>query len=62
MKEAILRADGDSVLYLVADDVAENPEKYCLEFCSDWLRNSPDAERYRAAGQYVIRKRISLSI
>ncbi len=47
MKEVILSADGDSVLYLVPDDVAENLEEYCLKFCSDWLWNSPDAEKYR---------------
>ena len=47
MKKVILSADGDSVLYLVPDAVADNLEECCLEFCSDWLRNSPDAERYR---------------
>ena len=26
---------------------AENLEEYCLKFCSDWLWNSPDAEKYR---------------
>ncbi len=29
------------------DAVTENLDEYCLELCSDWLRNSPDAERYR---------------
>ncbi len=48
MKEVILSADGDSVLYMVPAAVADNLEEYCLKFCSDWLRNSPDAERYRA--------------
>ena len=47
MKEIILSADGDSVLYLVPDAVAENLEEYCLKFCSDWLWNSPEAEKYR---------------
>ena len=32
---------------MVPNDVAENLEEYCLEFSSNWLRNSPDAERYR---------------
>lgn len=50
MKEVILSADGDSILYLVPDVVAENLEEYCLEFCSNWLRNSPDAEKYRKGG------------
>lgn len=47
MKEVILSADGDRIVYLVPDAVAENLDEYCLEFCSDWLRKSPDAERYR---------------
>ena len=47
MKDVILSADGDRVVYLVPDAVADNLDEYCLEFCSDWLRNSPDAERYR---------------
>ena len=47
MKKVILSADGDSIVYLVPDTVANNLEEYCLEFCSNWLRNSPDAERYR---------------
>ena len=47
MKEIILSADGDSIIYLVPDDVAENLKEYCLEFCSDWLWNSPDAKKYR---------------
>ena len=47
MKEEILSADGDRVVYLVPDAVADNLDEYCLELCSDWLRNSPDAEGYR---------------
>ena len=50
MKEVILSADGDSVVYLVPDVVADNLEKYCLEFCANWLHNSPDAEKYRIPG------------
>ena len=50
MKKVILSADGDSIVYLVPDDVADNLEEYCLEFCSNWLRYSPDAEKYRKDG------------
>ena len=50
MKTVILSADGDSIVYSVPDDVGEHLEKYCPEFCSDWLRSSPDAERYRIGG------------
>ena len=47
MKEVILSADGDSVIYSVPDAVADNLGKYCMDFCGEWLRNSPDAEKYR---------------
>ena len=47
MKEIILSADGDSVVYLVPDVVAENLDEYCYEFAANWLHNSPDAEQYR---------------
>lgn len=47
MKEVILSADGDSILYSVPDDVANHLRKYCIEFCDGWLRTSPDAKRYR---------------
>ena len=50
MKKVILSADGDSIVYLVPDDVADNLEEYCLQFCSNWLRYSPDAEKYRKDG------------
>ena len=52
MKEVILSADGDSIVYLVPDVVAEHLMEYCLEFCSNWLRHSPDAEKYRKGGMY----------
>ena len=50
MKKVILSADSDSIVYLVPDAVADDLEKYCLEFCTQWLRNSPDAARYRKGG------------
>ena len=50
MKEIILSADGDSIVYSVPDDVAEHLQEYCLKFCDDWLRNSPDAKKYRKNG------------
>lgn len=52
MKEVILSADGDSVVYLVPDEVADNLRKYCIEFCDKWLRTSPYAKRYRVKGVY----------
>lgn len=47
MKKVILSADGDSTIYLIPDLVADNLEKYCLEFCDNWLRHSPQAAKYR---------------
>ena len=47
MKEVILSADGNSYLYIVPDEVADNLKEYCLKFCSDWIWNSPNAEKYR---------------
>ena len=52
MKEVILSADGDSVVYLVPDEVADNLQKYCIEFCDKWLRTSPHAKKYRVKGGY----------
>ena len=50
MKNVILSADGDSVVYSVPDDVADNLADYCLRFCSEWLPNSPDAAQFRVKG------------
>ena len=33
MKKVILSADGDSVIYSVPDEVADNLDKFCIEFC-----------------------------
>lgn len=50
MKKIILSADGDSVVYSVPDVVADKLEKYCLEFCTKWIRTSPQAKKYRVGG------------
>ena len=42
MKNIILSADGDRMVYSVPDAVADNLEKYCMEFI-DWLEASPSA-------------------
>ena len=52
MKEVILSADGDSVVYLVPDEVAKDLKKYCIFFCDRWLKTSPDAKKYRVKGGY----------
>lgn len=57
MKEVILSADGDSVVYSVPDEVADNLRKHCLYFCNKWIWTSPNATKYRhkdeACGEYV---------
>ena len=52
MKEVILSADGDSMVYLVPDEVAKDLKKYCIYFCDRWLKTSPDAKKYRVKGGY----------
>lgn len=47
MKNVILSADGDSVVYAVPDEVADNLEIFCMEFCGKWLHTSPEAKKYR---------------
>lgn len=49
MKNVVLSADGDSVVYVVPDAVADHLEEYCLKFCCEWLWHSPDAEKYRTS-------------
>lgn len=50
MKDVILSADGDRVVYSVPDVVADNLYQYCLDFCDKWLRTSPHAKKYRCGG------------
>ena len=44
MKKVILSADGPMAVYLVPDQVAENLEEYCGEFCG-WMWKNPDGRR-----------------
>ena len=46
MKSVLLSADSEINVFSVPDEVADNLEKYCLEFCH-WLHESPDAAKYR---------------
>ena len=52
MKEVILSADGDSIVYLVPDEVADNLRKYCIHFCDVWMKSSPYAKKYKINGGY----------
>ena len=46
MKRVLLSADSEIGVFSVPDEVADNLERYCLEFCCHWLHESPDAEKY----------------
>ena len=50
MKYVILSADSSPCVYQVPAVVADHLKQYCLEFCDDWLKNSPEAEPYRRSG------------
>lgn len=47
MKNVLLSADNNPSVYIVPDVVADNLQNYCLDFCVAWLRQSPNAEKYR---------------
>ena len=46
MKNVVLSADGDRIVYSMPDEAADNLEKYCIEF-DEWLHTSPHASEYR---------------
>ena len=52
MKEVIISADGDSIVYLVPDAVADDLRKYCIYFCDKWMKTSPDARKYKTKEGY----------
>ncbi|MDO4270465.1 MAG: hypothetical protein Q4C72_06020 [Eubacteriales bacterium] len=47
MKNVLLSADSEISVFSVPDEVANELEKYCLDFCCHWLHESPDAAKYR---------------
>ena len=50
MKEIILSADGDSVVYLVPDKVADNLRKHCIFFADKWMKRSPNDKKFKING------------
>lgn len=52
MKEVILSADGDSVVYLVPDVVADDLKKFCIFFCDKWIKTGPAAAKYKIKGVF----------
>ncbi len=51
MKNIVISADGDRMVYSVPDEVGKNLRKYCMEFL-DWLYTNPKADKYRMGGAY----------
>lgn len=47
MKNVLLSADNEIKLFSVPDEIADNLEQYCVEFCCNWLHKSPKAAKYR---------------
>ena len=47
MKNIVISADGDRKVYSVPDVVANDLQKYCSEFCNEWIWSSPYAKKYR---------------
>ncbi len=47
MKNVLLSADSEISVFRVPDEVADNLDEYCLEYCCHWLHESPDAAKYR---------------
>ena len=47
MKRVLLSADSEISVFSVPDEVADDLERYCSEFCCNWLHKSPDAAKYR---------------
>lgn len=42
LKNIVISADGDRMVYSVPNKVADNLEQYCLEFCTKWIRTNPN--------------------
>ena len=52
LKEVIISADGDSIVFSVPDAVADDLRKYCIDFCDKWMKTSPAARKYKTKGAY----------
>lgn len=58
MKNIVISADGDRKVYSVPDVVANDLQKYCNEFCNEWIWNSPYAKNIEHVMEYVTMKMI----
>jgi len=50
MKYVLLSSDNNPSVYSVPDKVANDLINYCIDFCHNWLNNSPHAKKYRLKG------------
>lgn len=50
MKEIIISADGDSKVYLVPDEVADNLRRHCIFFADKWMKRSPNDKKFKING------------
>ena len=57
MKEIILSADGDSVVYLVPDEVADNLRKHCIFFADKWMKRSPNDKKFKINGVWCFNEK-----
>ena len=62
MKKVVISADGDRKVYFVPDAVADNLEKYCMEFCTIWLWKSLHAKNIELMDFYAITRITLLNI
>lgn len=58
MKRIVLSADGDRMVYLVPDEVAEQLERYCDRFWT-WMQQSRTRQNTGWAAAAVTTRRIS---
>ena len=57
MKEVILSCDGDSIVYLVPDEVAVNLRKHCIFFADKWMKRSPNDIKFKINGVWCFNER-----
>ena len=62
LKEVILSADGDSVVYSVPDAVANNLESYCIPFAINGCKQALPPRNTKSGAFIAIMRRILLII
>lgn len=49
MKKVILGDEYNASIYFVPDEIADNLEKYCCDFCDKWIYLGPEAQKFKAS-------------